>query len=174
MRMVRMPGRAFASHSWQVRGNFGEGGDSGAWVIDNASGAVCGHVLAYSEASRVAYIAPMEVLLGDMERVLGARVGLPDEDEIRGAAQSMDREMLPDEISKASGLKGRDKMPVMERVSSPPCPTSPAPSVSELNSLTLVDVNQKPATSRSQSKNAALKSEAIFEPMMKRTWGVKA
>ncbi|MCJ1473035.1 hypothetical protein MMC13_001684 [Lambiella insularis] len=78
MRMVRMPGRSFASHSWQVRGNFGEGGDSGAWVLDNTTGHVCGHVLAYSSASSIAYIAPMEVLLDDMAATLGATVTLPD------------------------------------------------------------------------------------------------
>ena len=53
------------------------GGDSGAWVIDNASGKVCGHVLAYSSKTNVAYIAPMEVLLDDMSQKLGKRVTLP-------------------------------------------------------------------------------------------------
>ena len=55
-----------------------EGGDSGAWVLDNATGHVCGHVLAYSSASSVAYIAPMEVLLEDMAATLGATITLPD------------------------------------------------------------------------------------------------
>ena len=77
MRLVRMPGRVSPSHSWQVLGSFGGGGDSGAWVFDDASGDVCGHVLAYSERSGVAYIAPMDVMLRDMEKVLGGRVGLP-------------------------------------------------------------------------------------------------
>ena len=77
MRLVRMPGRVSPSHSWQVRGSFGGGGDSGAWVFDDSTGAVCGHVLAYSDRSGVAYIAPMDVMLADMERVLGQRVGLP-------------------------------------------------------------------------------------------------
>ena len=77
MRLVRMPGRVSPSHSWQVRGKFGPGGDSGAWVIDSKTGGVCGHVLAYSEASGVAYIAPMEVMIDDMQRTLGKRVRLP-------------------------------------------------------------------------------------------------
>ncbi|KAI4155914.1 MAG: hypothetical protein LQ340_000640 [Diploschistes diacapsis] len=77
MRLVKMPGRISPSHSWQVRGSFGGGGDSGAWVFDDATGAVCGHVLAYSDRSGVAYIAPMEVLVSDMERVLGKGVGMP-------------------------------------------------------------------------------------------------
>ena len=77
MRLVRMPGRVSPSHSWQVRGKFGPGGDSGAWVIDSKTGGICGHVLAYSEASGVAYIAPMEVMMDDMQRTLGKRVRLP-------------------------------------------------------------------------------------------------
>ena len=77
MRLVRMPGRISPSHSWQVRGNFGGGGDSGAWVFDDATGAVCGHVLAYSERSGVAYIAPMDVMINDMEKVLGQQIQLP-------------------------------------------------------------------------------------------------
>lgn len=82
MRLVRMPGRASPSHSWQVRGSFGAGGDSGAWVLDDRSGALCGHVLAFSERSQVAYIAPMEVMVRDMEGVLGVRVGLPGVEEV--------------------------------------------------------------------------------------------
>lgn len=77
MRLVRMPGRVSPSHSWQVRGRFGPGGDSGAWVIDSQTGGVCGHVLAYSEASGVAYIAPMDVMMQDMQRTLGKQVNLP-------------------------------------------------------------------------------------------------
>lgn len=56
-------------------------GDSGAWVFDQ-SGQVCGHVLAWSEKSRTAYIAPMEILLDDIARTLGARsVTLPGSEE---------------------------------------------------------------------------------------------
>lgn len=53
------------------------GGDSGAWVVDNASGRVCAHVLAWSARNNTAYIAPMEILLNDMIHVLGADVTLP-------------------------------------------------------------------------------------------------
>lgn len=56
-------------------------GDSGAWVF-NDKGQVCGHVLAWSEKSRSAYIAPMEILLNDIARTLCAySVKLPDGDE---------------------------------------------------------------------------------------------
>lgn len=56
------------------------GGDSGAWVMDNASGRVCAHVLAWSPRNNMAYIAPMEVLLDDMAHTLGAKVTLPQEE----------------------------------------------------------------------------------------------
>lgn len=57
-------------------------GDSGAWVFDKSTGQVCGHVLAWSEKSRTAYIAPMEILLEDIARTLGATsVTLPGSEE---------------------------------------------------------------------------------------------
>ena len=77
MQMTKMPGRVYASPVWRVKGAFGVGGDSGAWVIDNQSGGVCGHVTAYSETMEYATIAPMEVLLHDMEQTLGTSVALP-------------------------------------------------------------------------------------------------
>ncbi|KAK4691186.1 hypothetical protein P7C71_g5761, partial [Lecanoromycetidae sp. Uapishka_2] len=77
MQMTKMPGRLYPSPVWRVKGNFGVGGDSGAWVIDNATGGVCGHVTAYSESWQYATIAPMEVMLHDMEQELGARIALP-------------------------------------------------------------------------------------------------
>ncbi|KAL1861020.1 hypothetical protein Plec18167_003697 [Paecilomyces lecythidis] len=78
MTLVKMHGRHSFSTSFCVDGNFGVPGDSGAWVFDKATGRVCGHVLAWSEKSRTAYIAPMEVLLEDIARTLGAtKVTLP-------------------------------------------------------------------------------------------------
>lgn len=53
------------------------GGDSGAWVIDNETGGVCGHVTAWSEYHQNGTISPMEVLLHDMEQTLGKPVALP-------------------------------------------------------------------------------------------------
>ena len=59
------------------------GGDSGAWVIDNEQGRVCGHVLAWCERNAIAYICPMEVLLEDIKNTLGAkRICLPGGDEV--------------------------------------------------------------------------------------------
>ncbi|KAL8706111.1 MAG: hypothetical protein Q9201_000813 [Fulgogasparrea decipioides] len=77
MVMVKMPGRISHSQSWKVAGHFGMGGDSGAWAIDNATGGVCAHVLAWSERCNTAYVAPMEVLFEDMARTLRVDVTLP-------------------------------------------------------------------------------------------------
>ncbi|KAK2744687.1 hypothetical protein FQN55_006606 [Onygenales sp. PD_40] len=82
MTLVKMYGRQSFSTSFCVDGNFGVPGDSGAWVFDKSTGQVCGHVLAWSEKSRTAYIAPMEILLDDIARTLGAAsVTLPGSDE---------------------------------------------------------------------------------------------
>ncbi|KAI4174613.1 MAG: hypothetical protein LQ343_002186 [Gyalolechia ehrenbergii] len=77
---VKMPGRISHSQSWQVAGKFGVGGDSGAWVIDNATGGVCAHVLAWSQRNNTAYVAPMEVLFEDMAQTLRADVTLPKQE----------------------------------------------------------------------------------------------
>lgn len=63
------------------------GGDSGAWVMDNASGRVCAHVLAWSARNSIAYIAPMEVLLNDMAHTLGAKVALPDSQHLASVSR---------------------------------------------------------------------------------------
>lgn len=78
MSLVRLRGRQSFSTSWTVEGGFGIPGDSGAWVYDPVSGGLCGHVLAWSDKSKTAYIAPMEVLFEDIRGRLGARcVELP-------------------------------------------------------------------------------------------------
>jgi len=99
MSSVRIYRRRSFSRSWHVVGDFGGkrisyidnefglmnlvGGDSGAWVIDNEQGRVCGHVLAWCERNAIAYICPMEVLLEDIKNTLGAkRICLPGGDEV--------------------------------------------------------------------------------------------
>ena len=101
MEFVKMSGRRTWSESWTVRSTdassqvnrpgptptqqspttvakLGSPGDSGAWIIDNATGQVCGHVLAFSSAKQIAYIAPMDVLLHDIASTLSASsVSLP-------------------------------------------------------------------------------------------------
>ena len=85
---VKIYGRTSPSHIYQVSGthssvSLGSGskraslpmgipGDSGAWVVDRDQGAVCGHILAWSERKRVAYICPMDVLLLDIAETLEA------------------------------------------------------------------------------------------------------
>lgn len=72
-----------------------DAGDSGAWVIDNEKGRVCGHVLAWCSRNKWAYICPMQVLLEDIQHTLDAkRVELPDaaEDVI---ISSKEQEMEP-------------------------------------------------------------------------------
>lgn len=82
MSSVRIYQRSSFSRSWNVIGGFGVGGDSGAWVIDNERGRVCGHVLAWCERNAIAYICPMEVLLEDIGNTLHAeKICLPGCDE---------------------------------------------------------------------------------------------
>ena len=82
---VKIYGRMSPSHTYQVTsmtshspGEYGSNvplgvpGDSGAWVIGRHHGEVCGHVLAWSQRKRVAYICPMEVLLLDIAETLEA------------------------------------------------------------------------------------------------------
>ncbi|KAL9098758.1 MAG: hypothetical protein Q9163_005640 [Psora crenata] len=73
----KMPGRVFPSTVWMFKGDFGVGGDSGAWIIDNGTGAVCGHVMAWNWRDSTGILAPMEVMFHDMERTLGKPISLP-------------------------------------------------------------------------------------------------
>jgi hypothetical protein len=78
MSSVRIWRRKTFSRSWAVAGGFGVGGDSGAWIVQNGSHKVVGHVLAWCQRNHIAYLCPMEILLEDIKRVLGAkRVFLP-------------------------------------------------------------------------------------------------
>ena len=88
MSAVRIYHRKSFSRSWHVAGQFGVGGDSGAWVVQNGEHKVVGHVLAFCQRNKIAYICPMEVLLEDIKRTLGAkRIFLPgsrEHDELWG------------------------------------------------------------------------------------------
>jgi hypothetical protein len=78
MSSVRIYRRKTFSRSWHVAGGFGVGGDSGAWVVQNGTHRVVGHVLAWCARNHIAYICPMEVLLEDIKRTLNAkRIYLP-------------------------------------------------------------------------------------------------
>lgn len=88
---VKIYGRTSPSHTYQVTGlpnersssdkprrPLGLPGDSGAWIVERNNGKVCGHVLAFSQRKRVAYICPMDVLLLDIAETLeAAEVRLP-------------------------------------------------------------------------------------------------
>ncbi|KAG6008139.1 hypothetical protein E4U21_004896 [Claviceps maximensis] len=83
---VKIYGRCSPSHTYQVTSTpssnarkstssdlpMGIPGDSGAWVVDRRQGQLCGHVLAWSERKRVAYISPMDVVLLDIAQTLDA------------------------------------------------------------------------------------------------------
>ncbi|KAI9695402.1 MAG: hypothetical protein M1820_008657 [Bogoriella megaspora] len=82
MGWVKIWGRKTFSGVWGVHGDFGVGGDSGAWVIETNTGKVCGHVLAHCKEKGVAYICPMDILFDDMKRTLGAtKITLPGANE---------------------------------------------------------------------------------------------
>ncbi|KAG6322263.1 hypothetical protein E4U22_000357 [Claviceps purpurea] len=83
---VKLHGRCSPSHAYQIASipssdartsmssdvPIGIPGDSGAWVVDRRQGQLCGHVLAWSQRKRVAYICPMDVLLLDVAQTLDA------------------------------------------------------------------------------------------------------
>jgi hypothetical protein len=78
MSSVRIYHRKTFSRSWSVAGGFGIGGDSGAWIVQNGTHQVVGHVLAWCHRNHIAYLCPMEVLLEDIKRTIGAeRICLP-------------------------------------------------------------------------------------------------
>lgn len=109
MQHTKMPGRIYPSPVWRVKGDFGVGGDSGAWVIDNATGGVCGHVTAYSEFGQYATIAPMEVMLHDMEQTLGASVALPPtHDGATGTVVTSFKHQIVVNEPQLTGNKGKD------------------------------------------------------------------
>lgn len=86
------------------------GGDSGAWVIENARGRVCGHVLAWCARNRLAYICPMQVLLEDIKRTLGARkIYLPgsEEEEQQRRRQSQSQVIVGQSPTKSEMELGR-------------------------------------------------------------------
>ncbi|KAI9734304.1 MAG: hypothetical protein M1834_002408 [Cirrosporium novae-zelandiae] len=80
-RLIKMPGRSFST-SWCISGDFGGPGDSGAWIFDNETGNLCGHVLGWSPETSLAYMIPMQILLEDIMKTLGAKkislVGRPE------------------------------------------------------------------------------------------------
>ncbi|KAL3444859.1 hypothetical protein BJX65DRAFT_310449 [Aspergillus insuetus] len=114
MTIVKLHGRHTFSTSFGVDGNFGVPGDSGAWVFEKSTGRVCGAVLAWSEKSRTAYIAPMEVLLDDIARTLHAtHITLPGSpDGSTGYAMPYPHAPMPQNPRYAAPLPLPDQLPV--------------------------------------------------------------
>lgn len=166
----RIVGRVHPAPMWTVAGDFGVGGDSGAWIIDNATGGLCGHVLAYSKSQKIAALSPMEVLFHDMEQTLGANVSLPAVDG-RATTLSFKDQFVFDEQEMDEPDKGEEE-PVgssdsciissadhnhglvsnleeemdgtgAQLRSSPPLATSPPISSHQLRDLSLNDVANK-------------------------------
>jgi len=131
-----------------------EGGDSGAWVFDSATGHVCGHVLAYSSASSVAYIAPMEVLLDDMAATLSATITLPLPESTPLPPPSIKSSPPPSLIARlqcpAQPTQGSDTqtgvgvgLAALERAPSSPLMATSPPLVRDLSALSLEGMGQR-------------------------------
>jgi hypothetical protein len=128
MELVKIHGRHTFSASWTIAGDFGVGGDSGAWVVSNEDGRVCGHVLAAKKGRT--YICPMDLLIEDIKLTLGAsEVELPMDlnvVEITAAAGPRRRE---DEQMMSEAI---DRLRIMDTDSGggvrvPPSPNRAAP-----------------------------------------------
>jgi hypothetical protein len=131
---VKIYGRVSPSQIYQVSGTqpkplqsavpgraalpMGIPGDSGAWVVDRDQGAVCGHILAWSERKRVAYICPMDVLMLDIAETLEANeIRLPGGEIIfsRKSARSHVPGRMSTQSSRFSRMSGLSR--VSEQVS---------------------------------------------------------
>ncbi|KAF3769680.1 hypothetical protein M406DRAFT_58930 [Cryphonectria parasitica EP155] len=105
---VKIYGRVSPSHTYQVTSSVSEKtggggdqsnlplglpGDSGAWIVERDHGRVCGHVVAFSQRKKVAYICPMDVLLLDIAETLEASViKLPGGEPVRYHAPVLEEE----------------------------------------------------------------------------------
>lgn len=126
---VKIYGRTSPSHTYQVASSqpekgstkpqrpLGLPGDSGAWIIARASGKVCGHILAFSQRKKVAYICPMDVILLDIAETLEAsEVRLPGgepvinvvgDEETMSQDESLDESLGMDESDGEAELRSR-------------------------------------------------------------------
>jgi hypothetical protein len=104
---VKIKGRQTPSQSYVITGGLGVPGDSGAWIIANADGRACGHILAWSDKRQVAYFCPMDVMFDDIKETLGAKeVSFPADEQVSDLVKK------PDAIETASK---RDGIEVSER-----------------------------------------------------------
>ncbi|PFH58019.1 hypothetical protein XA68_14261 [Ophiocordyceps unilateralis] len=136
---VKIYGRTSPSHTYEVASShvdkgagrsLGIPGDSGAWVVDRHSGQLCGHILAWSQRKRVAYICPMDVLLLDVaDRVDAAEVRLPgggpvvtfrdvDSHDSKGEAKELivsAKERCDEHVQKRNSMSGMPRLDVSHR-----------------------------------------------------------
>lgn len=125
-------------------------------MIDNDTNRVCAHVLAFSESNRVAYIAPMDLLLDDISRTLKATVRLPTYPPVTEA-------MPTSAAGTATGYTPPDTPPP-----SPPLATSPdPPCVRSMENLSLVGsiAEPKPQTT-SAFRGGGASRRALQRPEM--------
>jgi len=115
---VRFPGRRRSSAVWAITGRLGPAGNSGAWVIENTEGRVCGHVLGRSKKlTDRAYMSAMDLIFDDIKETLGARsITLPGAEGLAGSSTARQRsgsQGLPD-LSALSIVGPSDQAPKAE------------------------------------------------------------
>jgi len=124
---VKIYGRSSASHTYQISGTatsdrprdgraehrplpMGIPGDSGAWIVERAQGRLCGHVLAWSQRKKVAYICPMDVLLLDIAETLeAAELRLPGGDAVVSVRGTDDADGQEPKQARRGRRKGDEK-----------------------------------------------------------------
>lgn len=109
MSFVKIKGRKSFSLSWTVVGDFGVGGDSGAWIVSNTTGQVAGHVLA--ERQGLTYICAMSLLFEDIRDTLRVgRISLPGAEKVVASASQVDK------VDRAEGVMYTTALPARERM----------------------------------------------------------
>ncbi|KKY23834.1 putative serine threonine protein kinase [Phaeomoniella chlamydospora] len=147
--LLKFHGRTSFSSSWCVDGGFGVPGDSGAWVVDPVERSLCGHVLAWGNRSKIAFIASMEVLMEDMERVLGQSVGLPDAVGFDAVEEDVASKRRTDEGFIQAGTSSSSSTTTTEHVPRHPSSTVLA-STSSQNQTTEPLAHQQPSPNSTQ------------------------
>jgi hypothetical protein len=121
---VKIYGRTSPSHTYQISSSvtsdesieagptipMGIPGDSGAWIVERENGQLCGHVLAWSQRKRVAYICPMEVLFQDIVQTLEASdIRLPGGSPVASVMKSSDQKQAMGTYADASDDSDMDE-----------------------------------------------------------------
>lgn len=93
-------------------------GDSGAWIYNSSTLQLCGHVLAWSDKRKTAYIAPMEVLFDDIKKTLDAdEVSLPNPaGHAEAKAGRADTKLLPPALGDTRATQLNQQLEVSREV----------------------------------------------------------